>query len=299
MSKTVEFKPMLAPHEIPKISDIAFPILASTKLDGIRAVKRNGILQSRNLKPIPNAFVQGFFALLPNGLDGELICGAPNDEPFRRTSSAVMSEDGTPNVFYYVFDNYLVPGKFADRYNETKRILQDRAFPNVVLVDQKLCSTVNDLEYFEEKCVSAGYEGAMVRSLDGPYKQGRSTLKQGYLLKLKRFLDSEAIIIGFEERMHNGNAAKTNALGQTERSSAKEGKSGRGDLGKFNVRDLKTNVEFDCGVGRGLDDTLRAEIWENQDKYLHRTIKYKFFPTGSKDKPRFPVFLGFRDKRDM
>ena len=295
-----EFKPMLAPHEIPKLSDISYPVLASKKLDGIRAVKKDGLLLSRNLKPIPNTFTQSLFASIPNGIDGELILGPPNTDPYRRTVSAVMSEDGEPDVNLHVFDDFLVPGDFTDRYTEVKRILGvGRGFANVVLVEQQLCSCAADLEYFEERCVEDGYEGAMVRSLDGPYKQGRATLKQGWLMKLKRFEDYEAVIIGIQERMHNGNDAKKNALGQTERSSHKAGMIGKGDLGKFNVRDLKTGVEFDCGVGVGLDDTLRAEIWDHQKKYLGKIIKYKFFPEGSKDKPRFPVFLGFRDKRDM
>jgi DNA ligase 1 len=299
MAKFVDFKPMLAPHEIPEINKIVYPVLASTKLDGIRAVKKTSALLSRNLKPIPNLYVQGLFAALPEGLDGELIFGKPNTDPYRRTVSAVMSEDGTPDVTYYVFDNFLNMNGFADRYNTVKALIAKAKFPNVVLVEQQLCSCAADLEYFEEKCVDQGYEGVMVRSMNGPYKQGRATVKQGYLLKIKRFLDSEAVILGFEERMHNANEAKTNALGHTERSSSKAGKVGRDDLGKFNVRDLKTGVEFDCGVGQGLDDTLRTEIWEHQKKYLGKIIKYKYFPIGSKDKPRFPIFLGFRDKRDM
>ena len=28
-------------------------------------------------------------------------------------------------------------------------------------------------------------------------------------------------------------------------------------------------------------------------------VKYKHFPVGEKDKPRFPVFIGFRAKEDM
>jgi hypothetical protein len=71
----------------------------------------------------------------------------------------------------------------------------------------------------------------MLRDPNGPYKFGRSTRKEGYLLKLKRFCDSEAEVIGVVELMHNGNEAKTNALGRTERSTRKAGKTGMGVLG--------------------------------------------------------------------
>ncbi|MFM7851045.1 MAG: hypothetical protein ACKO96_03815, partial [Flammeovirgaceae bacterium] len=58
-----------------------------------------------------------------------------------------------------------------------------------------------------------GYEGVMIRGLHGPYKQGRATLKQGWLMKLKEFDDDEAVIIGYEEKMKNNNAAQVNELG--------------------------------------------------------------------------------------
>ena len=36
------FKPMLAPHELPDFATLRFPVLASTKLDGIRATMQGG-----------------------------------------------------------------------------------------------------------------------------------------------------------------------------------------------------------------------------------------------------------------
>jgi DNA ligase-1 len=60
---------------------------------------------------------------------------------------------------------------------------------------------------------------------------------------------------------------------------------------------MRTGVEFE--VGTGFDDGLRLAIWKNKDYYGKKIVKYKFFPTGSKDKPRFPVFLGFRDAIDI
>jgi DNA ligase-1 len=151
----------------------------------------------------------------------------------------------------------------------------------------------------------------MIRSTAGPYKFGRSTEKEGWLLKLKRFEDSEAVVLGCYELMHNANEATKDELGHTKRSSHKANKQGRGTLGGLHVRDLKTGVEFD--IGTGFDDALRAELWSlhqlnvalqvpakfSAGAVVGRVAKYKFFPTGSKDKPRFPVFLGFRDSIDM
>jgi DNA ligase-1 len=72
---------------------------------------------------------------------------------------------------------------------------------------------------------------------------------------------------------------------------------GMNTMGCLNVRDLKSKVEF--SIGTGFDADLRKHIWEGRKCVLGKIVKYKYFAGGSKDKPRFPVFLGFRDKRDM
>ncbi|HQG29101.1 MAG TPA: ATP-dependent DNA ligase, partial [Candidatus Ozemobacteraceae bacterium] len=99
-----------------------------------------------------------------------------------------------------------------------------------------------------------------------------------------------------EERMHNANEATVNALGHTERSSHKENKSGRGDLGAL-ILTTEDGLEFNCGTG--FDNATRREIWDNRDQYMGQFAKIKSFLIGVKDKPRFPVFLGFRDASDM
>jgi DNA ligase-1 len=63
-------------------------------------------------------------------------------------------------------------------------------------------------------------------------------------------------------------------------------------LGALKVRDIHSGVEFD--IGTGFDDVLRLWVWEHREENMGRLVKYKYFPTGSKDKPRFPTFLGFR-----
>jgi len=48
---------------------------------------------------------------------------------------------------------------------------------------------------------------------------------------------------------------------------------------------------YQFGIGTGLDDALRAQIWSNPDAYVGRIVKYKYFPVSIKEKPRHPVFL--------
>jgi DNA ligase-1 len=292
------FKPMLA-GTVEDVNKLTYPMWASPKLDGIRAVVIDGVLLSRNLKPIPNKHVQSKFGLSDlNGLDGELILSTRNTaDLFRLTSSAVMSVDGEPDVIFVVFDHFLCgEPRYAMRYQFMQPVQRNK-YKGVRLIETVAVHNPQEVTALEELWLAQGYEGLMLRNAESPYKYGRSTLRESYLLKLKRFADSEAIILGFEEQQHNGNEATTDNLGHTKRTSHKANKTGKGTLGAFKVRDIKTGVEFN--IGTGMDDALRAEIWNNWPTYSKQIVKYKYFPTGSKDKPRFPVFIGFRHPIDV
>ena len=291
------FKPMLA-TAIEDVSKLKFPLLASQKLDGIRATVQDRRLMSRSLKPIPNKYVQELFAGLPEGLDGELILGDPLDpECYRKTVSLVMSDDHAivGDLHYWVFDKFGV-GEFNDRlYNAIEASGHNGC---VYPVPHVKIPNLAALESYETELLEAGAEGVMLRSLDSPYKQGRSSLKEGYLLKLKRFRDCEARITGYYELMHNENEAFKNELGRTARSSHQTNKTGLDTLGGLEV--VGVGGEYDgvnFRVGTGFDAAMRTAIWSKN--HVGELIKVKYFPTGGKDKPRHPVFLGFRDARDL
>lgn len=284
------FKPMLAaPVELDKLR---YPVLASPKLDGVRAIVKNGVVLSRSLKPIPNEHVQKTFGKLTH-FDGELIVGPPTSQTcYRDTVSGVMRADGEPPVMFYGFDHIEHHTKpYVDRVRE----LTGRIQTNWCFLPQKPIQDEKRLLTFEAEMLEYGYEGLILRDPHGHYKFGRSTAKEGLLLKLKRFVDAEFKVVGFEERMHNGNEATTNELGRTKRSSHKENKTGRDDLGALIVQ-RDDGLEFN--VGTGFDDALRAHIWANRPEYLGRLAKVKYFAIGMKDAPRHPVFLGFRSEID-
>lgn len=290
-------KPMLA-GTLEDIDTIEYPILCTPKLDGIRCLVIKGKVLTRNFKPIPNNHVRGLLEYYMHkdwSWDGELILPGKS---FNEISSAIMSEDGKPEFVYKIFDVVGGEKSLNEWYHTRMLMLSSLAVPE--FCERLVPHEVNNKEgllALEEKFISQGYEGLMIRSFKGPYKCGRSTNKEGYLLKMKRFLDSEAEIIGFEEKWHNTNEAKKDELGRTKRSSHQENLVGAGMLGKFVVRDLKTGVEF--SIGSGYDDELRKEVWKNPYSYIRKVVKYKYQPSGMKDLPRFPVFLGFRHKDDM
>lgn len=286
------FKPMLATDA--DLAKLVFPLLASAKLDGVRAVVRDGIVYSRSNKPIPNKAVQAKFSAYEY-FDGELICGDPTSKScYRDTVSVVMSHDKPADyIDFYVFDHIR---EMQQGYGYRNKLIGKKPGKSVLAHKQVSCECLNDVLVYEGECLDQGYEGLILRSPTAPYKMGRSTVNEGYLLKLKRFRDDEAEIIGFEERMHNGNEATTNELGRTKRSSHKAGKTGRGDLGALVLR-RKDGVTFNCGTG--FDDGLRQAVWDNRSKYLGKIAKYKHFEIGAKDLPRHPVFIGWRDQRDL
>lgn len=296
------FRPMLAATAPEDLSQLRYPLYASHKLDGIRALVRDGVVVSRNLKPIPCPDVQDQFGRMKyEGFDGELIFGsATSPSCFRDTTSAVMRHAPldyplVKQLQFFVFDHVLEPSRgFTVRFHPLERRL--RSAPGVRVVSQTLVTTPEELLEYEECAVGRGYEGVMLRDPSAPYKYGRSTLAEGYLLKLKRFLDGEAVVVAVKELEHNMNVAAPDALGYTARSSRKAGRQRGGRLGALCVRDVKTEVEFDIGTGFTAQD--RMAFWAERDALIGRVLTYRYFPTGSKERPRFPVFVGWRHPLD-
>ena len=292
-------KPMLAVNAV--IEDIKYPAFASPKLDGIRCMVINGVPKTRTLKDIPNKHVAAALAVQAyDGLDGELIVGSPTSPTvYRDTVSEIMAHDKTPDFSFYVFDLHNTAGGYQKRFQLIKDAFLNKSYPkHFKLLEHHVVHDEAELMNYEADCVERGFEGVIVRgNTTGPYKYGRSTMKEQYLMKVKRFEDAEAEIIGFEEEMFNGNEAQTNELGRTKRSTAKAGLLGKATLGAFRVRDVSSGVEF--SIGTGLTAAERQRYWDGQDSLRGGLVKYKFFPVGVKVAPRHPVFLGFRSKADL
>lgn len=296
----VRFKPMLAVKA--DLDKLEYPVYGSYKLDGIRVIIIDGVVMSRNAKPIPNVHVQKLLGKKKyNWLDGELIVGddtAP--DVFQVTTSGVMTQAGKPDVKLYVFDRYddgAISVPYHERWAGVCRDFQDDK--NIVLVDQHHLHNIDQLNAFEERAVGLGFEGIMLRSPSGKYKQGRSTMREGYLLKVKRFEDDEAKLLGMEELMTNNNEQTIDALGRKVRSQKKGGLVPAGKLGSLIVHH---KVFGDFKIGSGFTEEQRVNLWQqyqhNRNDFIGQLVKFKYQPSGVKDKPRFPVFLGFRNKID-
>jgi DNA ligase-1 len=283
---TTDFKPMLAPPA-DKIgndfSKLSFPYLASPKFDGIRCVIVNGKALTRSLKPVPNRFVRGYLEGRPEleGFDGELMVRGG----FQAVASAFMGRDGEPDFIFNVFDRASL-SVFYLRLNGVQDAIRHLKDPRIVDVPHEWARNAETLETIERAYLDRGFEGVMLRHPHGPYKHGRATPKEGWLIKVKRTFDAEAEIIECIERERNDNVAFTNELGRSKRSSAQAGKVGVGMLGAFRVRGLNapfTGAEFN--VGSGLSDGLRAVYWHKRAEMVGQIIKYRYQPHGVKDLP--------------
>ncbi len=285
---------MLACSDIPDLStDVKYPCYIQPKLDGIHCIAIDGVAYSRKMKPIPNQFVQKVFKELNlHGLDGELMTHGD----FNSVQSAIMSEDGEPDFYFAVYDYWDSDLPCNQRMNlYTTKVLEINRPLYVKRVISHVVNTPEEAENALQRFIDQGYEGGILRSIDGKYKQGRSTLKEGYLLKLKRFLDDEAKVIGFEEKMTNTNTKERDERGYAKRSSKKEGMVPADTLGSLQV-DWK-GVIFN--IGSGFTDAQRKEIWDNKDKYLGKWLTFQYQELTGYGVPRFPTSKGWRHELDM
>lgn len=296
-------------------SKLIFPVIATPKLDGIRCStldlprppNHRCEAVCRSLKSVPNCHIWSLIAEhCPPGLDGEIMTYhqdlfTPMEmRPFNLIQSDVMSILGTPIFKYHVFDMFdpAPPNGYRDltRYDLRLLNLGATCLPEFcVRVPHTHIGSLSALLEYEASCVAEGYEGICFRTPNSPYKWGRSTLREGWLVKMKRFVTSEAEVIGVEEEMANNNPKAYNELGYAERSSHQANLVGKNRLGALICR--HENGEFK--IGTGFTALLRTALWDDQKKIIGRTVTYKHQPHGAKELPRIPVFIGFRDSRDI
>ena len=311
----IEFnKPMLAcsllkptdPHTdafiYERMKTLKYPVLATLKKDGIRAIKL-GDLASRTLKKIPNLSISERSKKLPYGFDMELWNPALT---YDQVESIVMSKRHKDEglIQFHVLDWY-TEGHYERRlrlaYEACHSSFESRLIepnPDIIHPSCFYARNAGELMYFFKQSEDQDGEGICFRLPDSPYKQGRSTLREQYLIKLARYTRAECVIVGFEEQLLNTNPEETNFVGLTKRPSFKAGMIGKGVLGAFLVKN-KEGVEFRIGTGVGLTDKKRAEIWDSRVAWIGKTIVYKSKKHGEKLKPRSPIYVGERKDIDL
>jgi DNA ligase 1 len=302
-------KPMLADDY--DESKLVFPLIAEPKIDGVRGLNLTGKLTGRSLKPFGNRYTSRFFSYSAfTGLDGELAAAHECDPALcRLTTSALGTHEGDPFVLWWLFDYVTVETvrlPYVERYELLcKRVEELRAMPVVFAQAERLrvvpCVQVHDLDElnaWDAQWLEQGYEGTIIRKPSGGYKYGRSTVREGGLLRIKRFVEEDAVVTAIIEGQSNQNEAIINALGQTERSTHQENMVPNGMVGAFECIDVKTGNPITVSAGT-MSHEDRVKYFKHPELILDHHIKYKHFPKGVKDKPRFPTFQSIRMKEDQ
>jgi len=297
MNPTI-FRPMLAAPTPSDLTKLPWPMLASPKLDGIRGIIQDGKMYSRSLKLLPSEAAQTIARQAPrayNGFEGELISDGSGD-----TFSIVMTRGSTAPLKLHVFENTslaLKDAPFSARSASLHAAANLFPYELIQVVPQTLLFDADELAFYEDLQLQDGREGVMLRHPDSPYKYGRSTARQAWMVKVVRFTTAEARITGFNPIWENQNVQTTNALGLSERSHYQEGKVSLNTLGSIDVEDLKNGWRF--SIGTGFTEGMRKHIWDYRSLYQNQILTYKSKEFGQKILPRQPVFVRFRHKMDM
>jgi len=252
------------------------------KLDGIRcfAIVENGDsrLFARSGKLISNfdSTIGVELAKLGDGCyDGELM-----GEDFVSLMRQAYRKDDldTAGTFLALFD-YLPleewkSGKTvmscSDRYEKLLDSLCEEGIDLEVIqpVERDIVdANYGNIKELHDEYVAEGYEGAMIKYLDAPYRFGR-----GYeVMKLKAFHDVDLVIEALEE----GTGKHLGKMGSV----------------------VVTFKGVKVRVGSGFSDDLRDSIWKNPDDFIGRMVEIRYQEVTQDGSLRFPTFVCFRNDR--
>lgn len=294
-------KPMKA--ENAEIEKLRFPVIAQPKIDGVRGLNVAGHLRTRTLKPFANQILMEKYSNpLFAGLDGELWhrdrYGAPS--LCRDTTSVVNTILMTAPIHWTIFDDFspeAIDLPYVERLNWASlrvKAMREYGFIFIELIESKTVFSLGELNAFEADVLARGYEGVILRDPQGKYKNGRSTVREGGLLRIKRFVDREAIVVQLIEARENLNEKRTNELGESERSSHQENKIGKQMVGSL-ICETEDGQLITVGPGE-MTHGERMLYWERPELIVGKPITYKCFPHGEKLAPRFPTFKAIREE---
>lgn len=274
--------PMLA-KDFAKVKNIQYPVDVQPKLDGVRAIARwegdKVVLISRGGKlwtAVPH-INEALKTILPKGseFDGEIYL---HGKPFQWiTSRAKKAHSDSIDLQYHIYDIPTVDGDDSLLWEE--RIT---ALASICTYAQALTEAIRFVETFSaadaatvrnyhDSVVKRGYEGAIIRLLDGVYEYGH---RSSSLLKLKAFDDAEFTIIG-----------------------ARGGEGIETDLVIWECRNNINSLTFETRP-KGTHEDRRA-LLVKAGAYHGQPLKVKFFGRTDDGLPRFPVADGIRVAEDM
>ena len=288
-----------------KLEKIVYPAIMMPKVDGIRALYINGEFQGRTLNKFANINLEYFQHPDFHGFDGELVYGDWTSESVCRDTTSGTNTIKGPSAegfVWHIFDDLSRPDlMYQDRlYSVQHRVreLNARGFENIKAMPHKTVKGLLECLELHAEHVARGFEGSILRHAFGSHRNGRATVTEGSFLRIKDFIEEEALVLSVEEGDKNMNEAKVDNLGHTKRSTHQENKVPNGMVGRLICKDLKTGQTITVAPGR-MTHAERVLYFENQHLIVGQYVKYKCMPYGKKDLPRFPTFQMIRPASDI
>lgn len=278
------FDVMLAKKYSEYEDKITGDFILTTKLDGSRCVYYNGKFFSRSGLEIDGLedILDEVKTLKQDYIyDGELLLrnddNLPSDELFRLSQKESRKKGKKENLQFHIFD-MIQAESFMKGKDETscitRKMLLENEFLGKTFTWLKIVPILyigrdkTEIDIQLQKVLENKEEGLMLNIATAPYECKRTS----NILKVKVMDSCDLKIIGFEK----GEGKYSNTLG------------------RINV-DYKGYV---VGVGSGLTDADRDEIWNNQNKYLGTIVEVQNFGESTSQDGnvslRFPIFKGFR-----
>ena len=293
-------RPMKAPTDTitnKELETLTYPLVGSPKLDGFRCTVLDKPYTS-SMKPFSNTFVQQELSnSIYTGLDGELIVGdSKSPDAFHNTSGPVRRFNGEPDFHFYVFDNFL-NGRIPYKDRWLFQLPTERG--RIIILEQRYLNSPEEVLEYEKEMLEIGYEGAMIRSIEGVYKEGRCTFREKNIFKRKPFVEIEAVIVGLEEGMANYNEAVLDERGLAKRSHCKENMFPADTLGKFVLMAPLWKKSFKAAAGKGFTAEMKKKIWDGRQTLIGTVVTVKYQKHGSRDAPRLPSVIKLRPVWDL
>lgn len=265
------FEPMLAKDWNKEKAKIKYPIASQKKLDGVRSIIKKDGMWSRNGKQIISAphileSLKPLFDINPNLiLDGELFALKDSCD-FNKIISCVKKTKPKPEdlvesekyIQYWIYDCPSFGGSFSERISFLETLSLSKY---CVLISTEIVNSEVELMELYKQYINDGFEGQMLRVLDSPYQNKRSS----FLLKHKSFFDNEYEIKGVKEGIGN----LSNKVGTLQ----------------FEI----DGKPFSSAVN-GTHEYLE-ELWKHKDELIGQTATIKYFELTSDGIPRFPKVI--------
>lgn len=248
---------------------------AQKKLDGHRAMFKDGVLYSRqgkviDLPHITDAIVSAGIDHLH--LDGELYL---HGKTLQEIGSLVKrKQEGSEDLVYYIYDKVGDAPWDLRITTVTDQGVSPESWPLAlkVLTGSKML-TFEQLQEFHERQLKAGYEGTMLRWGGAGYQDGK---RSKHLLKLKEFkCDSEFVVTSVERGVPHVTA---------------------GGTFEVPVWVLRTpeGKEFRATAPGNLEE--KNNLWLTRESYIGRNATIQYHYLSADGVPQLPVALRLREE---